>query len=166
MHAYLSLRGTQLRVTLTNLTGQRGLGVCALIVGLELMPTAETPPFAGTRMLLQGQLYIGPESGGMHYVGHLHTTRTIVFPRGPVTTTDIAADLSAAQLKAVEDARQEKGLTLTLNVHGLLLFDGETEPFDGQLQYMVDAATWGRALEQCGYGQLVVAHLPSEGPAA
>src|SRR4051812_3636382 len=119
MDAYLSLRGTQWRASLRNLTGRRGLGIHGLTFGLELLPTTQGS-FVGIQALIQGHLFVGSDSGGMNYVGRIQPSSPVVFSSGPVTTADLEIDLTTSQLDAIEHLRGDGGVTLTLNLSGIL----------------------------------------------
>lgn len=164
MDAYLHGVLGGLRVTLRDVVGQKGLGgVCSLLFHLELLPTGG--PVSETSMLIQGQFYVGPQGGGMYYVAPVQMTSNIGFGGGPLATTQLAADVTKAQLEAIErDVRGEHGIRLVMNVNGMTLTDEKVSPFFGQMAWEIDAAKWLGVLEQCGYGSRVVAHLPSEGP--
>jgi hypothetical protein len=162
--AYLSISKTQLRVTLRNLTGRKGLGVHGVMFGLELLPTQQAALVAGTHVLIHGQLHAGPESGGMHYLGQIYAAGPTVFSSGPVTSVDLIADLTSDQLTQIDEMRAGGGLTLTLNVYGTLLDLTAPEAFYGQLVYRVDAAHWAAVLEQCGRGSRIIGFVPNKLP--
>lgn len=159
MDAYINLRGANWRVSLRTLSGRRGVAIHGLTFGLEFLSTSQAS-LAGTQALIQGHLFVGPESGGMSYAGRLESGSAVAFGAGPVTTVDLETDLTAAQLKAIEQMRGEGGVTLTMNVFGALLGGGDVESFFGQLVYRPDAAMWLWALEQSGYGKRVVTRVP------
>lgn len=170
MDAFLGMRGAQVRATLKRLGGQRGVEAAALTFHLELVSMTPQTPLEGTRVLVGGQLYVGPEAGGMQYLGLIESATTITFPPGPVAQAQLISGVTMAQLKAIDEIRQDQGVTLTLNLHGHTFAHGvarhQPEDFVGQLPYRIDAGDWVRVLEECGYGQRVVMHLPTEAPPA
>jgi hypothetical protein len=159
MDAFLNLRGIQWRVTLRNLTGRRGIGVHGLTFGLEFLSTTQAS-FSGMHAFINGHLFVGPDSGGMSYVGRINAGSPVVFSNGPVTTADLEIDLTKPQLDEIERLRGEGGVTLTLNIFGTLLDAGQPDAFFGQLAYRPDAGVWLWALEQAGYGKRVVTRVP------
>jgi hypothetical protein len=168
MYSYLNLPGNQLRAELKSLTGRRGLGVCGLLFRLELLEQSPgAPPFVGALLLLQGELFISFETEGMHYVGRIQPSSPAI-GASPVTDVQLSTDLSSQQVRDVEEKWKQRPLNLYLNLHGTVIrSDGSAQPIHSQqLQFSVEAGQWGKVLEQCGHGQQVIAHLPSEGPSA
>jgi hypothetical protein len=166
--AFLRIGQSTVRSDLTNATGARGIGTYRLALNLEWSPTS-FDELEGAKILLGGELQASFAQDAPLPLAQLQAIYAVAFParaHGTSARIDLGANLSAAQVEALERDRDGGPIKLHLNLQGGVFRGASDEAtplslvFWDNLVYRFRPSDWVEILEHWQYAQGFLIQVP------
>jgi hypothetical protein len=171
--SFLSIGPGGIKSSLKQLSGRSGLGTYRIDLMLEWTPIRSTN-LAGAHVAVAGDLEAGFVQGARLPLAQLQPLYAISFTgpeHGSVQAlVNMGANVSPAQLEAIERQRSGGPITLHLQLQGIIFRPSSHEAtpmapavqaFWGPLEYQVKAAQWVEVLGHWGYAQGFLLQVPA-----
>jgi len=163
------------RCELITATGERGIGTYRLALNLEWSPT-RFDELEGAKLIVGGDLKVSFGNDAPFPLAQLQAIYAMAFPtrnHGTSTRVDFGANLSAAQVEALERQRDGGPVKLHLNLQGGVFREATeesaslSEAFWDTLVYRFRPSDWLEILEHWQYAHGFLIQVPAiAGPAS
>lgn len=164
-----------IRCELINATGQPGIGTYRLSLLSEWSPT-RFDELEGAKLIVGGDMQVSFGNDAPYPLAQLQAVYSMAFPtreHGTSTRVDLAANLSAAQVEALEARREGGPIKLHLNLQGGAFREASddrpslSEGFWGSLVYRFRPSDWLEILGHWQYAHGFLIQVPAvAGPAS
>lgn len=159
--AWIALGNEQaaIRVTVKQLYGSQGIGICQLNVILEL--TCRKPLAAVTPVWLEGTMSVSNLGSHSGYLAKLMCRNLPITMHSVGVNKDLAfsADISSIQVQTIEEYRTNSVL-FNFDFSGFCLINGSPEQIWGvQFEYEVNQSDWIALLDRVGYHRILLFEL-------
>ena len=166
--AYLHIGSGNVRSELTRFAGQRGVGTYRLTLNLEWSPT-NYDELAGAKLIVGGDLEVSFAQDAPAPLAQLQAIYAVAFPQrtqGTSARIDLGANLTAAQIEAIERQREGGPIKLHLKLQGGVFRAAAegTNPlslvFWQDMVYRLRPSDWIEVLEHWQYAEGFLIQVP------